>query len=104
MNDKQKITTRTSLFYMANLGSEISSALLFYQRGDFEKMRDSIVRSKNIIKKVEEFPEMKGRTGELEILRSIIEDLNQKKLEINSDHLVGYFTPFAMRLTYPMQK
>lgn len=88
---------RTSLFYMANLGSEISGALLFYQRGDFEKMRDSIIRVKNIIKKVEEFPEMEGRNGELEILKSVVEDLNQKKLEINREHLVNYFTPFAMR-------
>lgn len=91
-------TIRTPLFYMANLGSEISRALLEYQREDFERMRSSIVRAKDIMAKIEEFPEMKGRTGELEILRSIIEDLNQKKLEVNKEHLVNYFTPFAMRL------
>lgn len=89
---------RTPLFYMANLGSEISRVLLEYQREDFEKMHNSIIRAKNIIEKIEEFPEMKGRTGELEILRSIIEDLNQKKLEINKEHLINYFTPFAARL------
>jgi len=89
---------RTPLFYMANLGSEVSRALLEYQREDFEKMYNSIIRAKNIIEKIEEFPEMKGRTGELEILRSIIEDLNQKKLEINKEHLINYFTPFATRL------
>ncbi|MDP3015248.1 MAG: hypothetical protein Q8N28_02445 [bacterium] len=83
---------------MANLGSEVSSALLEYQREDFEKMYNSIIRAKNIIKKIEEFPEMKGRTGELEILKSIIQDLNQKKLEINKEQLINYFTPFAARL------
>lgn len=91
-------TARTPLFYMANLGSEISRALLEYQKNDFEKMRNSIIRAKGIIGKIEEYPEMKGRTGELEILRSIIEDLNQKKFEINKEHLINYFTPFAMRL------
>ncbi len=89
---------RTPLFYMANLGSEISRALLEYQREDFEKMRNSIIRAKNIIKKIEEFPEMKGRASELEILKSIIEDLNQKKIEINKEQLMSYFTPFAARL------
>lgn len=89
---------RTPLFYMANLGSEVSRALLEYQREDFEKMHNSIIRAKDIIEKIEEFPEMKGRTGELEILRSIIEDLNQKKLEINKEQLINYFTPFITRL------
>lgn len=91
-------TVRTPLFYMANLGSEVSRILLEYKKKDFGKMRSSILRAKNIIEKIEQFPEMKGRTGELEILKSIIYDLNQKKLEINKKHLINYFTPFAMRL------
>ena len=61
-------------------------------------MRNSVIRSKNIIEKIEEFPEMKGRTGELKILKSIIEDLSQKKFELDQDQLINYFTPFAMRL------
>lgn len=91
-------TDRTPLFYMANLGSEVFRALLEYQEKDFEKMHNSIIRAKGIIGKIEEFPEMKGRTGELEILKSIIEDLDHKKLEINKEHLMNYFTPFAARL------
>ncbi len=91
-------TTRTTLFYMANLGSEVYQVLLEYQKKDFEKMRNSIIRAKNIIEKIEEFPEMKGRTGELEILKSIIEDLNQKKFEINKEQLINYFIPFSTRL------
>jgi len=89
---------RTPLFYMANLGSEITRALLEYQKEDFEKMRNSIIRARGIMGRIEEFPEMNGRTGELEILKSIVEDLNQKKLEINKDHLLNYFIPFATRL------
>lgn len=91
-------TTRTPLFYMANLGSEVSRALSAYQKKDFKNMRDSIMRAKGIIIKIEEFPEMEGRTGELKILESIIDDLSVKKLEVNKDHLVNYFIPFAMRL------
>lgn len=88
---------RTHLFYMANLGSEISRTLSEYQREDFGKMQNSVARALDIIKKIEEFPEMKGRTGELEILKSIIEGLSQKKFEINKDQLINYFIPFAMR-------
>ena len=88
---------RTPLFYMANLGSEISRALLEYQREDFGKMRHSIIRARGIMGKIEEFPEMEGRTGELEILRSIVEDLNQKKLGVNKEHVMNYFIPFAAR-------
>ncbi|MBI2627323.1 hypothetical protein HYW72_00140 [Candidatus Nomurabacteria bacterium] len=83
---------------MANLGSEISRALLEYQKEDFINMHNSILRTKGIIGKIKEFPEMKGRTGELEILESIMEDLDQKKLEIERDQLLGYFFPFTTRL------
>ena len=91
-------TNRTTLFYMANLGSEISRVLLEYEKQDFEKMHNSIIRSKSIIEKIKEFPEMEGRTGELEILKLIIEDLSNKKFELNKNHLLDYFTPFAMKL------
>ena len=91
-------TNRTPLFYMANLGSEISHALLEYEKKDFQKMRDSIFRAENIIKKIKEFPEMKGRTGELEILKSIIKKLSQKKFELDKNQLLDYFSPFAIRL------
>jgi hypothetical protein len=90
-------TTRTPLFYMANLGSEISRALLEYEKKDFEKMRNSVLRAENIIKKIKEFPEMTGRAGELEILQSIIENLSEKKFELNKNQLLDYFYPFAVR-------
>ena len=83
---------------MANLGSEVSRALSEYEKKDFQNMHSSISRAKDIIKKIEEFSEMKGRTGELEILKSIIDGLNVKKLEVDKDQLINYFTPFAMRL------
>jgi len=91
-------TNRTSLFYMANLGSEVSRVLSEYEKKDFKNMRSSIFRAKDLIKKIEEFSDMKGRTGELEILKSIIDGLNVKKLEVDKDQLINYFTPFAMRL------
>ena len=91
-------TKRTALFYMANLGSEITRALLEHQKKEYERMDGSISRAKNIIQKIEKFPEMKGRTGELEILKSIIEDLNHRELAVDKDQLINYFTPFAERL------
>lgn len=89
---------RTPLFYMANLGSEVSRALLEYENKDFERMKSSILRARDIMRKIEEFPEMKGRTGELEILKSIIESLNDKKFEQDKNQLLDYFSPFASRL------
>ncbi|OGI60154.1 hypothetical protein A2641_03680 [Candidatus Nomurabacteria bacterium RIFCSPHIGHO2_01_FULL_37_25] len=91
-------TTRTPLFYMANLGSEMSRAVLAYQKADFTSMNDSIIRAKNIIEKIKEFPEMKGRTNELEILESIVENMRQKKFEMDKNQLLDYFSPFATRL------
>ena len=91
-------TARTPLFYMANLGSEVSRILLEYQKEDFEKMNNSIFRAEEIIKKIEEYPEMQGRTGELEILKSIIEDLKHRKFELDKNQLLNYFSPFATRL------
>ena len=91
-------TTRTPLFYMANLGSEITRALLEYQKEDFLNMHNSILRAKGIVEKIKEFPEMKGRTGELEILKSIIKNLSQKKFELDKNQLLDYFSPFAIRL------
>lgn len=93
-------TTRTPLFYMANLGSEISRALLEYEKNDFEKMRGSTLRAENIIEKIKEFPEMNGRTGELDILQSVVENLNQKKFELNKNQLLDYFSPFVARLMF----
>ena len=91
-------TDRTPLFYMANLGSEVSRALLEYENKDFERMKSSIVRARDIMRKIEEFPEMKGRTGELEILKSIMESLNDKSFEQDKNQLLDYFSPFAARL------
>lgn len=88
---------RTPLFYMANLGSEVSRILVEYKREDFDRMQNSVARALYIIGKIEEFSEMKGRTGELEILRSIIKDLSQKRFELNKEQLMDYFTPFAVR-------
>ncbi len=91
-------TNRTCLFYMANLGSEVSRALSEYERKDFERMQDSIVRTKDIIQKIKKFPKMKGRTKEIEILESIMNNLSQRKFELNRDQLLDYFSPFAIRL------
>ncbi|OGI77143.1 hypothetical protein A3B85_01720 [Candidatus Nomurabacteria bacterium RIFCSPHIGHO2_02_FULL_37_13] len=91
-------TERTPLFYMANLGSEVSRAVREFQKEEYERMHSSIIRAKNIIQTIEQFPEMRGRTGELVILKSIIEDLDKKKLEIDKKQLLDYFSPFAIRL------
>ena len=83
---------------MANLGSEISRAISEYENNEFERMRNSISRAEDIIAKIKEFPEMNGRTAELEILESIVRDLNKNKFELEKNQLLDYFTPFVERL------
>lgn len=92
-------TARTPLFYMANLGSEFTRAISAYEKQDSASLNASVKRAEKIIQTIENFPELKGRVGELEILNNILKDLKQEKLELNTDHLKNYFLPFAIRLT-----
>lgn len=89
--------TRTSLFYMANLGSEVSRAISAYNKRDDTTLNASISRARSIMQKLEEFPELKGRTREIEILNNILEE---KAFDENSGNLENYFVPFAMRLMH----
>ena len=83
---------------MANLGSEVNRALTEYQHSDFETICGSIVRAQAMISKISEFSDVKGRTGELEILKLIMNGLYKNKFEVGADDFLDYFNPFALRL------
>lgn len=91
---------RSSLFLMANLGSEVSRLLSFEEKGDVVEVEKSYQRSKRILEQIEDCPQMKSRHMEVAILGEVIEDLvtSKKKYSVYSEDLQNYFIPFATRL------
>ena len=93
-------TTRTTLFLMANLGSEVSQIFSYAEKGELKLAESARLRADRIIKELLAHPEMKGRTGEIEILKSVIEDLfaRERQFAVNKTEIEEYFMPFALRL------
>ena len=90
---------RTTLFLMANLGSEVSRLLSAIERGDAEMTESCKDRSLKIIDQVVEFPEMKKREVETSILREVIDGLatQDSKSKVKSEDLRNYFNHFGIR-------
>lgn len=86
---------RTPLFYMANLGAEVSRLLSFRAQGDTARADACLARTQAILVKIAEFPEMRSRTPEIDILKQAIVGT----ISIPSDQLKAYFVPFALRIT-----
>lgn len=91
---------RTPLFLMANLGSEMTRLLIACESKDMEKLRGASSRAEKMLSEIEDFDEMQSRKDELEKIRYIIKDCNEKsqKLFIDKKSLESYFVPFALRL------
>ena len=86
-------TTRTSLFLMANLGSEVSRVLSSRERGDEPFARESLERAEHILNDIKKLPDMRERTREMELLSCAI-----REPRVFPEHLRSYFEPFALRL------
>ena len=92
-------TQRTPVFYMANLGAEVTRAISLREKGNMQSAQDSISRAFLIIEKVLSFEEMKPRTEEINILKSVLESLVSDNFSSReSENLKNYFYPFASRL------
>ena len=90
---------RTPVFYMANLGAEVSRALSSREKGDKEGTKSAIARSLSIIEKVLSFDEMKPRTPEINILKNVLENITNANFSPReAENLKRYFYPFASRL------
>lgn len=91
---------RSSLFLMANLGSEVSRLFSAREKRDSKMIRESFERAQKILNEIIVIPDMKKREEEVNILREIINDLADENREVKTSKkdLIGYFTPFAMRL------
>lgn len=93
--------TRTPLFLMANLGSEVSRILSCNAKGQQVEARQAYERAKDIVTQIKAFPEMENRLMEINILSQVLEELPKKSdlnFAVSSKNLRAYFQPFALRL------
>lgn len=94
------VTKRTSLFLMANLGSEVSQIFSYVNKGQPELAKSPAMRAQKIIDEMLTLTDVKGREGELEIIKEIMEDVLKRtgKYNLKQSDLDEYFLPFAVRL------
>lgn len=85
---------------MANLGSEMSQIFSYAEKSDLKLAESAASRALRIISELISHPEMKQRTGEIEILKDIIEDVLAKnhQFKVSKAEMEEYFMPFALRL------
>ncbi len=88
---------RTSAFYIANLGSEVSRLQSALARGDGELANGAIKRARTIFKKLSQLPLGKPARAEITLLQEVVEDLVSEKPRflVDTHSLQTYFLPFA---------
>lgn len=96
-------TERTSLFYMANLGSEVERIFSLKKKGMDKEAGEAYVRALDIIEKLTKHPELLNRTGEIKLLKDYLEEsLKNKSAAMNQREWQNYFLPYATRLLVPV--
>ena len=93
-------TERTTVFLMANLGSEISRILEWKEKGDEENTLQCVERARSILSEINGRPEMLSRAQEINILGRIVDDalVDKSAYDIRAEDLKSYFYPFALRV------
>jgi len=84
---------------MANLGSDVSQLFSYLEKREVSLAASAAGRARKIIAELLTHTDLKGRTGEIEILQTVINDaLSPKRfLAVSKDELEDYFMPFALR-------
>ncbi len=84
---------------MANLGSEVARLYKAMDSHSYDRAAESRARALHIIDELLAGPQTKGRTGEVIILKDIIENVSEAEpeLRITGKELEAYFMPFAMK-------
>ncbi len=90
---------RTSMFLMANLGSEMSQFFSYAESGEWNMAQHAAERAEKIIARLLEHRDLKGRTGEVEILKEIIHDTisRERRFVVKKSEIEDYFLPLALR-------
>ncbi len=70
------------------------------EKGDRAFLDGAYARTQDILNELETFPDMKGRVGEISILRTVLSDMVKGggQTKVTPKLLKGYFMPFAIRL------
>lgn len=91
---------RTSVFLMANLGSEIARLFSAVKEKNESKIKTAKDRAIKILEEIERMPDMASRNSEINIIREIIMNLEKKQPNFFVDDrmLAQYFQPFALRV------
>lgn len=94
MNDE-----RTPLFYMANLGAEVSR-LYAAKKKDDEAVKAELQRCMDIIDALVSVESHFWRRQEVSILKDVLEDIaaGNDRYDVSEEDLEEYFLPFALRL------
>ncbi len=92
---------RTTQFYMANLGPELSRAFSFMEKGATDQMNGALLRSEDILSKILAMETSVNRKEEIKIISLIIDDLKKptRELLVSKIECENYFMPFALALT-----
>lgn len=91
---------RTPLFYMANLGSEMNRIFTLKEKGLLKEADEARSRAKDIIERLEEHPDLAGRTAEIDIIKNYLDQsLEKERLVLSQKEWQAYFYPYAMRLS-----
>lgn len=90
---------RTPLFYIANLGAEVSRLFAAKSR-DEAAVKASQDRCLRIIEEYTRVQQAPAARQEVAILRDVIDDIasNRKRFDVSQKELEEYFLPFVLRL------
>lgn len=92
---------RTPLFYLANLGSEVNRIFTLKENGMLKEAEGAYVRSLGIIEKLLNHSELKGRTGEIKMLKDYLEQsMISDRAQFLKKEWQRYFSPYANRLLF----
>lgn len=94
---------RTTLFLMANLGSEVSQIFSHVDKRKLDLASGPVERARKIIEEIKSREDVKGREAEVRILEEIVDDAldGTSKYAVKQSDVDEYFLPFAMRLMSP---
>lgn len=88
---------RTSVFYIANLGSEVLRLQSALEKKDAELASGALKRARGIFEELSELPLREAERFEIQKLREVIEDLpkEEPRFSVDAKSLQDYFLPFA---------
>jgi len=90
---------RTSLFYLANLGSEVNRIFILKEKGLLKEAKRAYSRAMGIIDKLLSHPDLEGRTGEIKMLKDYLEQsMKNDRTQFLKKEWQNYFSPYANRL------